>query len=118
MFGLSFIGYARVIFGLQHVLIINKSINGQLGIMYANLTKSEKQKSIHYLSTFYENATLRAIQFSKKVHKIKKLTHIWTSDEHVSKRGVEDAVFLVVDGRIAAEAHLERFGSPEPQSDV
>lgn len=52
------------------------------------------------------------------MHKIEKLTHIWTSDEHVSKRGVEDAVFLVVDGRIAAEAHLERFGSPEPQSDV
>lgn len=55
---------------------------------------------------------------SKKVHKIEKLTHIWTSDEHVSKRGVEDAVFLVVDGRIAAEAHPERFGSPEPQSNV
>lgn len=119
MFGLSFIGYARVIFDLHHALIINKSINGQLGIMYANLKKKcEKQKSIHCLPTFYENATLRAIQFSKKVHKIKKLTHIWTSDEHVSKRGVEDAVFLVVDGRIAAEAHPERFGSPEPQSDV
>lgn len=54
----------------------------------------------------------------KKVHKIEKLTHIWTSDEHVSKRGVEDAVFLVVDGCIAAEAHPERFGSPEPQSNV
>lgn len=63
LFGLSFIGYARVIFDLHHALIINKSFNGQLGIMYANLTKSEKQKSIHCLPTFYENATLRAIQF-------------------------------------------------------
>lgn len=39
LFGLSFIGYARVIFDLHHALIINKSINGQLGIMYANLKK-------------------------------------------------------------------------------
>lgn len=75
--------------------------------MFTNLLRKRNVKS---------NSVL--LNVTSKVHKIEKLTHIWTSDEHVSKRGVEDAVFLVVDGRIAAEAHPERFGSPEPQSNV
>lgn len=123
MFGLLSIGYARVIFDLHHTFIIDKSINGQLGIMYANLTKSEKQKSIHNLPTFLRKRIVKSSSvllkvISKKVPRIEKLTHIWTSDEHVSKRCVEDAVFLIVDGRVTAEADPERFGSPEPQSDV
>lgn len=75
--------------------------------LFTNLLRKRNVKS---------NSVL--LNVTSKVHKIEKLTHIWTSDEHVSKRGVEDAVFLVVDGRIAAEAHPERFGSPEPQSNV
>lgn len=92
--------------------------------MYANLKKKMRETKEHSLFTNLLrkcNVKSNSVPLnvtSKKVHKIEKLTHIWTSDEHVSKRGVEDAVFLVVDGRIAAEAHLERFGSPEPQSDV
>lgn len=42
------------------------------------------------------------------------LTHVRTTDEHIPIGGIVDAIFLVVDGCVTAEAHCERSRSPEP----